>query len=180
MFEFQGLYFNVNLILVLISVILTIIVLNFHFRGPKKQRVPKWMRIYIIGYLGRLFCFCEESRAFCLVQEECFVSPTSFARKMNTPKTTRDGESCGGGDANKDGKDTIGSASASSRVTSCLSGGGGGAENNNNMETGGPTSSSNRESVRNTSNIQDTEDYLESVPEPAYLKSSHAKKIQFK
>lgn len=43
--------------MVLISVVLTIIVLNFHFRGPKKQRVPKWMRKYIIGYIGRLFCF---------------------------------------------------------------------------------------------------------------------------
>jgi hypothetical protein len=44
--------------LVLVSVILTIIVLNFHFRGPKKQRVPKWMRKYLIGYVGRLLCFC--------------------------------------------------------------------------------------------------------------------------
>ena len=54
----------------LISVILTIIVLNFHFRGPKKQRVPRWMRKYIIGYLGRIFCFCYESKAFCRINEE--------------------------------------------------------------------------------------------------------------
>lgn len=65
-----GLYFNVNLILVLTSVVLTIIVLNFHFRGPKKQRVPKWMRKYIIGYIGRVFCFCHESRAFFLAQQQ--------------------------------------------------------------------------------------------------------------
>ncbi|RNA21153.1 neuronal acetylcholine receptor subunit alpha-10-like [Brachionus plicatilis] len=61
-----GLYFNVNLILVLISVILTIIVLNLHYRGPKNQRVPKWVRVYIIGYLGQVFCFCNESRNFML------------------------------------------------------------------------------------------------------------------
>jgi len=60
----KGLYFNVNLILVLVSVILTIVVLNFHFRGPKKKRVPSWMRKYIIGYLGKVFCFSYESRAF--------------------------------------------------------------------------------------------------------------------
>lgn len=86
----KGLYFNVNLILVLVSVILTIIVLNFHFRGPKKQRVPKWMRIYIIGYLGRLFCFCEESRAFCLVQDECFSAsgfPSVIAKSDNGDKS---------------------------------------------------------------------------------------------
>ncbi len=65
-----GLYFNINLILVLVSVILTIIVLNFHFRGPKKRRVPKWMRHLIIGHMGRLFCFCYESRAYYMFQEE--------------------------------------------------------------------------------------------------------------
>ena len=65
-----GLYFNINLILVLISVILTIIVLNFHFRGPKKRRVPKWMRHLIIGHMGRVFCFCYESRAYYMFQEE--------------------------------------------------------------------------------------------------------------
>lgn len=65
-----GLYFNINLILVLVSVLLTILVLNFHFRGPKKQRVPRWMRKYIIGYLGKAFCFCYESSAFQKAQEE--------------------------------------------------------------------------------------------------------------
>jgi hypothetical protein len=66
----KGLYFNVNLILVLISVILTIIVLNFHFRGPKKQRVPRWMRKFIIGYLGRAFCFCYESNTYFKIHQE--------------------------------------------------------------------------------------------------------------
>ena len=41
-------------------------VLNFQFRGPKRKRVPEWMRLYIIGYLGRAFCFVVESRAFYL------------------------------------------------------------------------------------------------------------------
>ncbi|RNA21152.1 neuronal acetylcholine receptor subunit alpha-7 isoform X2 [Brachionus plicatilis] len=79
-----GLYFNVNLILVLISVILTIIVLNFHFRGPKKQRVPKWMRKYIIGYLGRVFCFCHESNAYFRAQKD---HPTD---KIQVRKINRD------------------------------------------------------------------------------------------
>ncbi len=63
-----GLYFNVNLLLVLVSIILTTLVLNLHFRGPKTRRVPKWIRKYFIKYLGCLFCFdkvlisqpCEE------------------------------------------------------------------------------------------------------------------------
>ena len=67
------LYFNLNLILVLISVVLTIIVLNFHFRGPKKQRVPKWMRKYIIGYIGRLFCFNKETYKYHLEEKDRYT-----------------------------------------------------------------------------------------------------------
>ncbi len=46
-----------NLILVLISIILTTLVLNLHFRGPKMKRVPKWVRTIFIKCLGRVFCF---------------------------------------------------------------------------------------------------------------------------
>ena len=51
-----GLYFNFNLLLILISVVLTVIVLNLHFRGPKKDKVPDWMRKFLIGYLGYFLC----------------------------------------------------------------------------------------------------------------------------
>jgi len=51
-----GLYFNFNLLLILISVVLTVIVLNLHFRGPKKDKVPNWMRKFLIGYLGYFLC----------------------------------------------------------------------------------------------------------------------------
>jgi hypothetical protein len=40
----KGLYLNINLMLVLFSVVLTIVVLDFYFRGPRKKRVPLWMR----------------------------------------------------------------------------------------------------------------------------------------
>ena len=36
----------------LISVVLTVIVLNFHYRGPKKSRVPRWCRRIILGKIG--------------------------------------------------------------------------------------------------------------------------------
>lgn len=55
--NFKGLYFNFNLITVLISVIFTIIILTFHYRGPNTKRVPKWVRTVVIGYLGRVLCF---------------------------------------------------------------------------------------------------------------------------
>ncbi|KAL7667939.1 hypothetical protein ACOME3_008662 [Neoechinorhynchus agilis] len=47
-----GIYFNINLILVLISVVMTILVLNVHFRGPKSSPVPGWIKKYVIEMLG--------------------------------------------------------------------------------------------------------------------------------
>lgn len=67
----------------MISVILTIIVLNFHFRGPKKQRVPKWMRKYIIGYLGKLFCFWNETRALESIQKDTKIKKTLYKNESN-------------------------------------------------------------------------------------------------
>jgi hypothetical protein len=40
------------------------LVLNFHFRGPKIKRVPDWMRKYIIGHMGSIFCFSSERRFY--------------------------------------------------------------------------------------------------------------------
>ena len=80
----KGIYFNVNLIFVLISVILTILVLNFHFRGPKKRRVPKFFRKYVIGYLGRLVCFGLESKAYDSFQAE---ESLNFIDKENNFKS---------------------------------------------------------------------------------------------
>ena len=82
--QFPGLYFNINLILVLVSVVLTIIVLNFHFRGPKKQRVPRWMRKFVIGYMGRAFCFCYESRAYYMAHEEMTVDKNDAAASTSS------------------------------------------------------------------------------------------------
>lgn len=38
--------------MILLSVVLTIVVLNFHFRGPKRHRVPRFWRNLIIDHLG--------------------------------------------------------------------------------------------------------------------------------
>lgn len=41
----------------LISVILTVVVLNFHYRGPKKTRVPRWCRRFILNKIGHWLGF---------------------------------------------------------------------------------------------------------------------------
>jgi hypothetical protein len=47
---------------VLISVVLTVVVLNFHYRGPKKSRVPRWCRRIVMGKIGRWLGFHFISR----------------------------------------------------------------------------------------------------------------------
>lgn len=41
----------------LISVVLTVVVLNFHYRGPKKSRVPRWCRRIVMGKIGHWLGF---------------------------------------------------------------------------------------------------------------------------
>ena len=72
-----GIYFNVNLILVLISVVLTVVVLNFHYRGPKKSRVPRWCRRLVMDKIGRWL-------GFNFIDREQLLAPVSSTRKSVT------------------------------------------------------------------------------------------------
>ncbi|CAF2389439.1 unnamed protein product [Rotaria sp. Silwood2] len=73
-----GIYFNVNLILVLISVVLTVVVLNFHYRGPKKSRVPHWCRHIVMDKIGPWLGFYYINR------EHLFSSTKSITHQENT------------------------------------------------------------------------------------------------
>lgn len=63
-FLFLGIYFNINLLFVILTVISSIIVLNLHHRAPSKRRVPKWIRTYIIGHVGPYLGFLNEAKGF--------------------------------------------------------------------------------------------------------------------
>lgn len=80
----------------LISVILTVVVLNFHYRGPKKSRVPPWCRRIIIGKIGRWLGFNF------LIREE-LLSPSSSA-KSRSQRTSR--RNILNGDVNRNSKHT--------------------------------------------------------------------------
>jgi len=66
---------------VLISVVLTVVVLNFHYRGPKKSRVPRWCRHIVMGKIGHWL-------GFHFISHEQLLSPTP-ATKSPTKSTTR-------------------------------------------------------------------------------------------
>jgi hypothetical protein len=80
-FFLLGIYFNVNLILVLISVVLTVVVLNFHYRGPKKSRVPRWCRHIVMGKIGHWLGFHYISREQLLTPSP---STKSIVRRENS------------------------------------------------------------------------------------------------
>ncbi len=67
----------------LISVVLTIVVLNFHYRGPKKSRVPRWCRHIIMGKIGHWLGFHYISR-------EQLLSPSPSTKSVSRRTHRRD------------------------------------------------------------------------------------------
>lgn len=55
-FPIIGTYFAASMVLVSLSCFLTIIILNVFYRGRNGRRVPRWAKLYIVHYLGRLVC----------------------------------------------------------------------------------------------------------------------------
>ncbi|XP_021371683.1 neuronal acetylcholine receptor subunit alpha-7-like isoform X1 [Mizuhopecten yessoensis] len=47
-----GIYFCCIMVMCSLSVMFTVIVLNFHYRGPDTHRLPDWVRKYINGWLA--------------------------------------------------------------------------------------------------------------------------------
>jgi hypothetical protein len=67
---------------VLISVVLTVVVLNFHYRGPKKTRVPLWCRRIIINKIGKWL-------GFHFYTHEQLLSSSSSAKSLARRSPTR-------------------------------------------------------------------------------------------
>ncbi|XP_046373238.2 neuronal acetylcholine receptor subunit alpha-10-like [Haliotis rufescens] len=60
-FPFIGIYFCLSLMLVTISTILTVFVLNVHFKGQHGIAVPRWVRSLVLGMLAQLLCVRKET-----------------------------------------------------------------------------------------------------------------------
>ncbi|CAF0721439.1 unnamed protein product [Rotaria sordida] len=90
-----GIYFNANLILVLISVVLTVVVLNFHYRGPKKSRVPRWCRRIVMGKIGHWL-------GFHFISYEQLLSPSTSTKSF--PRRSTDRQDNSNGDIGRNNK----------------------------------------------------------------------------
>ncbi|XP_041366453.1 neuronal acetylcholine receptor subunit alpha-10-like isoform X2 [Gigantopelta aegis] len=60
-FPYIGLYFVLSMMLVTFSTVLTVVVLNFHFKGQHGRPVPRWIRSLFLEKLGRLLCVNNNS-----------------------------------------------------------------------------------------------------------------------
>lgn len=49
-------YLTVVMALTTLSIIMTVVVLNFHYRGPSKTKPPKWFRKLLVSKLGHVLC----------------------------------------------------------------------------------------------------------------------------
>ncbi|CAD5118373.1 DgyrCDS7085 [Dimorphilus gyrociliatus] len=76
-----GAYFCLNMVLITLSTFLSVIVINLYFRGDKKSRVPKWLKKFIVDYVGRLLCMKNE-----LAQNDDSPKTTDYVINVETGK----------------------------------------------------------------------------------------------
>lgn len=64
-----GQYFVVTMFVTAISLVATCLILNFFHRNPATSPMPRWVKVIILGYMARVFCFGV------MKEEESKVSP---------------------------------------------------------------------------------------------------------
>ncbi|CAG2238742.1 CHRNN [Mytilus edulis] len=74
-------YLTIVMSLTSISVIMTVLVLNLHHRGPNRQEIPLWMRRIVLGKLRQFFCINNSSSSLVTTNE------TKFLRSMSLKMT---------------------------------------------------------------------------------------------
>lgn len=80
-FYFPGVYLTIVMSLTSISVIMTVLVLNLHHRGPDRQEIPQWMRHTVLGKLRQLFCINDPTTPLINAEE------TKILRSMSLKLT---------------------------------------------------------------------------------------------
>lgn len=80
-FFISGVYLTIVMSLTSVSVIMTVLVLNLHHRGPNRQEIPLWMRRIVLGKLRQFFCINNSSSSLVTTNE------TKFLRSMSLKMT---------------------------------------------------------------------------------------------
>lgn len=74
-----SIYLTIVMSLTSVSVIMTVLVLNLHHRGPSKHGVPLWMRKVFLEKLSHFFCVSNEpSYSHCYSEDGYFIRNVSL------------------------------------------------------------------------------------------------------
>lgn len=71
-----GQYFVATMFVTAMSLVSTCTVLNFFHRSPATSPMPRWVRIIILGYMAKVFCFKMER------EDEIKMTPKSKRKKI--------------------------------------------------------------------------------------------------
>ncbi|EJW72350.1 hypothetical protein WUBG_16744 [Wuchereria bancrofti] len=74
-----GIYLTIIMLLTSISVIMTVMVLNFHHRGPFDRPIPEWVRVLV---LQKLRYFLKMHIQHRLSNRDVFVLPPDSNEKI--------------------------------------------------------------------------------------------------
>lgn len=69
----SGMYFACSMFLVSLSLVMTVFVLNMHFRTPEERKVPPWMKTVFLRF----------GRRFLLRQSENKIQPSRVRKTSN-------------------------------------------------------------------------------------------------
>lgn len=71
-----GQYFVATMFVTAMSLVSTCTVLNFFHRSPATSPMPRWVRVIILGYMAKVFCFKMER------EDEIKMTPKSKRKKI--------------------------------------------------------------------------------------------------
>ncbi|XP_050401517.1 neuronal acetylcholine receptor subunit alpha-10 [Patella vulgata] len=81
-FPFIGIYFACAMVMVSVSTILTVFVLNFHFKGQHGRPVPRWIRKVFLGGLARVLLVKDYEASVHPQREVDDFTPTECSKKQ--------------------------------------------------------------------------------------------------
>lgn len=71
-----GQYFIATMFVTAMALVSTCTILNFFHRSPSTSPMPQWVRVIILGFMGKVFCFKSEA------EEDVKVTPKARRRKI--------------------------------------------------------------------------------------------------
>jgi len=172
-----GKYLLFTMVLVSLSIIVTVVVLNVHFRSPSTHTMAPWVQRMFLVLLPRLLCMRRPA-----INRD--LTPKVVVRTCNGVELRDLGRRPAEADIGRSGRDRIGnrlaSSSTSSNMISTLQGAGAGVSGaaatsrpEDNVDTDGTTNNFSPEVVRAIEGVKFIAEHLKQEDEARYVSHHH-------